>query len=197
MNKIELVVSNTRVNSYLKVADSLFSLYRLNLATGIIRVAQIKNNTETLTPLENIERYGVTHDGVICEIAETFTHEEVIAMIEKELVKELKYFSTKPVLTTDGYYPCLRVGDKAALGLKRRDDGYEIYKAFVMKAGQYEPLVTDKCYFSNAFRLLMPAPMLLKHILENLGWIADPYDWTEFDWAEKKKWVELPPMAKP
>ena len=196
MSDIQIVVSATNVNTFLKIKDELFNIYRVDLTTGIIRVAQAKTAPQTaLRPLENLKEYGVTFDGVVCKIAETKTCEEMGKIIEKELVKELKYISNTPVITTDGYQPCLKVRENSAIGVKRTDDGYEIYNAFKKITGIYHPLVTDQCYFNDSFRLMMPVPQMLQHVLTHLGWLADPYDWEKFEFADQKKWVELPPMS--
>ena len=196
MNDIRIVVSNTNVNTFLRIGDSLFNIYRVDMTTGIIRVAQAKNAPQTaLHVMENIEEYGVTYDGVICKIAETMTYEEVIGIMRKELRKEEKHIQAESVVTTDGYFPCLRVGKSRAVGVKRDDGEYEMYVAYSKITGEYQPLVTDKCYFSDSFRLIMPIPQMMEHVLKNLGWLADPYDWEKFEWADQKSWVELPPMS--
>ena len=197
MPDIQIVVSATNVNTFLRIKDELFNIYRVDITTGVIRVAQAKAAPQTaLRPLENLKDYGVTYDGVVCKIAEVMTYKEVSRIIEKELVKELKYISSTPVITTDGYQPCLKVREYSAIGVKRTDDGYEIYNAFKKITGIYEPLITDRCYFNDSFRLLMPVPQMLQHVLTHLGWLADPYDWEKFEFADQKKWVELPPMSR-
>jgi len=194
---IQIVSSSTYINTFLKIGDELFNVFRVDMTTGAIRVGSAKPPNLKLTVVEDLSSFGVTADGVMARIVETMTHDEVKRIILKEIGKESKHYQAQAVLTTDNYFPALRINDKQALGVKRNGDTFEIYEAFTKKAGVYQPLITDKCYFSDAFRLMMPASMLLRHLLEHLGWIADPYDWQKFEWAStEKKWVEIPEMKR-
>lgn len=194
---IQIVSSSTHVNSFLKVGEEIFNIFRVDLTTGAIRVGSAKPTNLKLNVVEDLSNFGVTADGVMGRIAETMTHEQIRRIILKEIGKESKHYQAQAVLTTDNYFPALRINDKQALGVKKQGDEFVLYEAFTKKAGVYQPLITDKCYFSDAFRLMMPANMLLKHMLEHLGWIADPYDWQKFEWtSSEKKWVEIPEMKR-
>jgi hypothetical protein len=191
---IQIVSSATRINTFLKIQEDFYNIFRIDLTSGTCRVTAAQAPTQSVSPIENIHEYGATCDGVVCKIAQTISKDEIRKMIRKRMNPEDRKYATKD-LTTDGYYPAIILTNQQALGLKRRGDTFEGYRTFAKPQG-YQPLITDQCYFSEAFRLLMPLSMLMKHLIENLGWIADPYDWQEFEWQEKKRWVEFPEMKR-
>lgn len=191
---IQIVTTPTSVNSYLKIKEDYYNIFRIDLTSGTVRVSAEKTPSQKTMPIDNVHEFGASCDGVICKIEQVMPKEEAVKMIRKKMIPVDRKFATSE-LTTDGYFPAIILGNQQALGLKRMDGEYELYRTFAKPDG-YKPLITDQCHFSAAFRLLMPLNVLMKHILENLGWIADPYDWQEFEWQDKKRWVEFPEMKR-
>ena len=191
---IQIVTTPTHVNTFLKIQEDFYSIFRIDLTSGTIRVSAEKTPTQQVTPIENVHEYGTSCDGVICKLGQPMSKDEIRKLIRKRMSPQDRKFATNDI-TTDGYYPAIILTNGQALGLKKIDGELELYRTFAKPDG-YKPLITDQCYFSEAFRLLMPLNVLMKHILENLGWIADPYDWQEFEWQDKKRWVEFPEMKR-
>ena len=197
---VKLLSTRSRVNSLLQIDKDFYNIYRIDLTSGTLRVSTLPAETQTnyeLVSVDDLDKFGITTDGVMCEIKVVESGKEVRKWITRLLKQEPKLYTPQNFVTTDGYYPAVAVGENAGYGIKKDEyDAWMGYSLIPKKAG-YNPLVTEQCYFSDAWRLLMPCRPLLKHILEHFGWLADPYDWQEFPIESRaKKWVEFPPFKK-
>lgn len=195
MADIQLLTSSTRVNTYLMVLGDLYNVYRVDLTTGVMRISTAKEAQNRVKTIDDPKNFGITTDGVTCAIAHIMSKEDVLKEIHAGLEGELRLLKTQPEITTDGYYPGVTTDGKNGVGIKRDDQNeWQVFKFIRRIRADYKPLITDQCYFSDSYRLLIPVPVLLNHLVANLGWIADPYDWQKFEFGDRREWVELPPM---
>lgn len=196
MVELKILSTKTRVNSLLQFGKEFFNIYRIDLTTGTLRVATVPSNQHLeLIEADPPDQYGMTTDGIMCHIEMVISKDKMLKSVLSILKDEPKHYKPGEFLTTDGYYPAVPVG-QSGFGV-RRDEmnkwaGYDL----MPRRDGYKPLITEQCYFSDVWRLLMPCNVLLKHIIEHFGWIADPYDWQAFAMQEQKKWVELPPFPQ-
>lgn len=193
---IHLLSSKSRVNTYLQLDNDIYSIYRIDLTSGTLRVATTRYEKGDAVHVEPLEEFGVTTDGILCRIDSVMTKEEVRKILKDTVREEPKRYTTGDAITTDGYFPALTVGPSGGFGIKPDEHGEWSGYALLPKQSGYKPLITDRCYFSDSMRLLVPCARLLKHLLSNLGYIADPYDWQEFAIADQRKWVEFPPFEQ-
>ena len=191
---IKLLSTRSRVNSLLQVGTDMYNVYRIDLTSGTLRVATVIQDNIEVVPIA-MDTHGMTTDGIMCEIKHVVSHADMLKQVRELLTQEPKLYAGQSFITTDGYYPAIAVGENGGFGIKK--DEYDKWTGYslLLKKNGYKPLITDQCYFSDVWRLLIPCNRILKHIVENFGWLADPYDWQEFVMQNQKKWVEFPPFT--